>query len=119
MSRRFVSRSCWTVTDIGLVGLLCGQDLQSGTYTEVEDAQVLEAFQGLRVAYVTDGMDMVGLPGAGLVDPEIHPDGWLLFLVQLPYKQPEHANAVLKKDKADRLVFTRPQVVCWANDSSV
>ncbi len=30
--------------------------------------------KGLRVADVSDGMDMAGLPGIGLVDPAIHAD---------------------------------------------
>ena len=58
-----------------------GQDRKTGVryietpvYSEAEDAQVLEAFQGLRVADVSDGMDMVGLVDTGLVDPSIHPD---------------------------------------------
>jgi regulator of RNase E activity RraA len=36
----------------------------------------LKLFEGLRVADVSDGMDMVGLPGTGLVDAAIHAD-WL------------------------------------------
>ena len=44
------------------------------TYTAEEDARILELFKDLRVADVSDGMDMVGLPGTGLVDPAIHPD---------------------------------------------
>jgi regulator of RNase E activity RraA len=38
-----------------------------------EDAAVLRAFDGLRVADVTDGMDFVGLQNVGLMDPAIHP----------------------------------------------
>ncbi len=45
-------------------------------YSEEDDARILKLFEGLRVADVSDGMDMVGLPGTGLVDPEIHAD-WL------------------------------------------
>ncbi len=41
-------------------------------YTDEENAQILKRFEGLRVADVSDGMDMVGLPGMGLVDPAIH-----------------------------------------------
>lgn len=37
-----------------------------------EDARILKAFEGLRVADVTDGMDFVGLKNIGLMDPEIH-----------------------------------------------
>src|SRR5687767_13717528 len=35
-------------------------------------AKILEAFRGLRVADVSDGMDTVGLQDVGLVAPEIH-----------------------------------------------
>lgn len=44
------------------------------TYSDEEDARILKLYEGLRVADVSDGMDMVGLPGTGLVDPAIHPD---------------------------------------------
>jgi regulator of RNase E activity RraA len=36
-----------------------------------EDARILKAFEGLRVADVSDGLDMAGLQDVGLVDPEI------------------------------------------------
>lgn len=42
------------------------------TFTAQEDAAVLKAFAGLRVADVTDGMDFVGLHNVGLMDPEVH-----------------------------------------------
>jgi 4-hydroxy-4-methyl-2-oxoglutarate aldolase len=38
-----------------------------------EDQKLLALFDGLRVADVTDGMDAVGLPNVGLMDPEIRP----------------------------------------------
>lgn len=59
------------------------QELQKGinfietkVYTDEENNRILKLFDGLRVADVSDGMDMVGLPGTGLVDPAIHPD-WI------------------------------------------
>lgn len=42
-------------------------------YTAEQDRAVLDAFAGLRVADVSDGMDFVGLPNTGLMDPAIHP----------------------------------------------
>lgn len=42
-------------------------------YPAEEDAAILKAFEGLRVADVTDGMDAVGLPNSGLMDIEIAP----------------------------------------------
>ncbi|MBL8232871.1 MAG: hypothetical protein JNL98_30510 [Bryobacterales bacterium] len=40
-------------------------------YTQAENEQVLAAFEGLRVADVSDGMDAAGLAGVGLVDADI------------------------------------------------
>jgi 4-hydroxy-4-methyl-2-oxoglutarate aldolase len=42
-------------------------------YSLEDDRNVLKAFDGLRVADVSDGMDFVGLHDIGLVNPEIHP----------------------------------------------
>mgnify|MGYP001586764372 CR=1 FL=1 len=42
-------------------------------FSAEDDARVLKAFEGLRVADVTDGMDFVGLKNIGLMDPEIRP----------------------------------------------
>lgn len=47
--------------------------LETRTYTQAENEDVLAAFEGLRVADVSDGMDFVGLPDTGLMDPAIHP----------------------------------------------
>jgi 4-hydroxy-4-methyl-2-oxoglutarate aldolase len=41
-------------------------------YSAAEDDAVLKAYEGLRVADVADGLDVVGLQGVGLVDPAIH-----------------------------------------------
>jgi regulator of RNase E activity RraA len=50
--------------------------IETKTYSDEENARVLKLFEGLRVADVSDGMDMIGLPGTGLVDPAIHAD-WI------------------------------------------
>lgn len=42
-------------------------------YTLEEDQAVLQKFEGLRVADVSDGMDKVGLKDVGLVHPSIEP----------------------------------------------
>jgi regulator of RNase E activity RraA len=47
--------------------------LGTKVYSVDEDQQVLKAFDGLRVADVTDGMDAVGLHNTGLVDADIRP----------------------------------------------
>jgi regulator of RNase E activity RraA len=47
--------------------------LATAVHSEAEDRQILEAFSGLRVADVSDGLDAVGLHNIGLMDPEIRP----------------------------------------------
>jgi len=47
--------------------------IESAWYTEAEDIELLKLYEGLRVADVSDGMDMVGLPNTGLVHHAIHP----------------------------------------------
>jgi 4-hydroxy-4-methyl-2-oxoglutarate aldolase len=46
--------------------------IQFKKYSTEEDAKVLKLFDGLRVADVSDGMDMAGLQDVGLLDPAIH-----------------------------------------------
>lgn len=48
--------------------------IETKVYSDDDNARILKLYEGLRVADVSDGMDMVGLPGTGLVDPAIHPD---------------------------------------------
>jgi len=50
--------------------------IETKVFSDKENAKILKLFEGLRVADVSDGMDMVGLPGTGLVDPAIHAD-WI------------------------------------------
>ena len=73
---------------IGLISTALAQELgkaelDSGVnfiatqvYSQDENAKILKLYEGLRVADVSDGMDIVGLPGTGLVDPAIHAD-WI------------------------------------------
>jgi regulator of RNase E activity RraA len=46
--------------------------IETKTYTAEEDATLLDLYKNLRVADVSDGLDMAGLPGTGLVNPDIH-----------------------------------------------
>lgn len=57
--------------------------IETTWYTEAEDLELLELYKGLRVADVSDGMDMAGFPDQGLVDPAIHPS-WV------DYKERSH-----------------------------
>ena len=50
--------------------------IETKIYSDEENTEILELYKDLRVADVSDGMDMVGLPGTGLVDQSIHAD-WL------------------------------------------
>jgi regulator of RNase E activity RraA len=47
--------------------------ISTRVYSPEEDEKILKAFEGLRVADVSDGMDAVGLHNTGLMDPEIRP----------------------------------------------
>ncbi len=46
--------------------------IKTNVYSSEDDERILELYKDLRVADVSDGMDMVGLPGTGLVNPDIH-----------------------------------------------
>ncbi len=50
--------------------------IETKVYSQKENEKLLKLYKGLRVADVSDGMDMVGLPNTGLVDACIHPD-WI------------------------------------------
>ena len=50
--------------------------IETKIYADEENAEILKLYKELRVADVSDGMDMVGLPETGLVDPAIHAD-WI------------------------------------------
>lgn len=51
--------------------LFCGLGGWSVAQEKITDENLLKAYQGLRVADVSDGMDMVGLRDAGLMDQRI------------------------------------------------
>ncbi|MGD9346184.1 MAG: RraA family protein [Candidatus Aminicenantes bacterium] len=60
--------------DAAANGLRQGKNfIQTAVYSEEEDQELLNLFEGLRVADVSDGMDKTGLFGIGLVDPQISP----------------------------------------------
>ena len=46
--------------------------IEVNQYEPAQNERLLKLYKGLRVADVSDGMDMVGLPETGLVDPSIH-----------------------------------------------
>jgi regulator of RNase E activity RraA len=46
--------------------------IETVVYSEQEDKAILKAFEGLRVADVSDGMDKVALANVGLMCPQIH-----------------------------------------------
>ncbi len=46
--------------------------IETDVFSQAEDKAILDAFEGLRVADVSDGMDFVGLANVGLMDPAIH-----------------------------------------------
>jgi len=48
--------------------------IETQTYTQAENDEILKLYADLRVADVSDGMDSLGFVDTGLVDPAIHPD---------------------------------------------
>jgi regulator of RNase E activity RraA len=76
-SRLFAKVACLILFLSGTVA--SADDLRAGrnfidtkVYSEADDKRILDAFDGLRVADVSDGMDFVGLENVGLMNPEIH-----------------------------------------------
>lgn len=60
--------------DSGAESLRAGKNfIETQVYSLEDDQKILKAFEGLRVADVTDGLDAVGLFGRGMMDPEIRP----------------------------------------------
>jgi len=61
------------------VALLFGQEAGEKSaigferYSPAEDERILKLYDGLRLADVTDGLDIVGLQDVGLMNPEIRP----------------------------------------------
>ena len=77
-----VVHAAWVTTDPETLGVSAAdaEALRGGEnfiateiHSAASDQTVLKAFDGLRVADVTDGMDAVGLFNTGLMDPEIAP----------------------------------------------
>ena len=64
-----LSAGAWAAND----DLAAGKNyIETPVFSAQDDSAVLEAFEGLRVADVADGMDFVGLKNIGLMDPAIH-----------------------------------------------
>ncbi|NJO01260.1 MAG: RraA family protein [Bacteroidia bacterium] len=53
---------------LGFIQFTCAQEK-----TELSDEQLLKLYAGLRVADISDGMDMIGMPDIGLMDRVIAP----------------------------------------------
>jgi len=75
---RLVLVAVLTVPSLALAQAPGGADPRAGkgfiatpVFSAEEDQKLLALFDGLRVADVTDGMDAVGLPNVGLMDPEV------------------------------------------------
>ncbi|MBD3267631.1 RraA family protein, partial [bacterium] len=78
--RQLISIVAFLVLSVSLGVAQEEQDLRVGknyldtkVYSAEEDQRILDLFEGLRVADVSDGMDRAGLADVGLMDPSIHP----------------------------------------------
>ena len=58
---------------VPLLGFAQTDFIEVKTYTVEQDAEVLKLYGDLRVADVSDGLDMAGLQDVGLMDPIIRP----------------------------------------------
>lgn len=61
------------VCTLTLIAFLAVNSLQAQQQQEITNEQLIGLYEGLRVADVSDGMDMVGLMDVGLMDPKISP----------------------------------------------
>ncbi|HKI88377.1 MAG TPA: hypothetical protein VKA38_05065 [Draconibacterium sp.] len=61
------------IAAILLVTLFSTNLSAQGNKTKLSDEQIIKLYEGLRVADVCDGMDMIGLMNTGLVDQNIAP----------------------------------------------
>lgn len=58
---------------IVLMATFCMNNLSAQNENNLTDNQIIKLYEGLRVADVSDGMDMIGLMNVGLVDQSIAP----------------------------------------------
>jgi 4-hydroxy-4-methyl-2-oxoglutarate aldolase len=96
--------------------------METNVYSAEEDRRVLELYDGLRVADVSDGMDQAGLANVGLVSAEIGPlwrdtkhfthriVGVAVTARYVPTNQPQHGP--MDADQFDRWMGQ------WYNDLS-
>lgn len=67
-------RTAWAAEPASVEALRAGSNfIPTRVFSLEEDQRLLEAFRGLRVADVADGLDAVGLQNIGLMDPSIQP----------------------------------------------
>ena len=79
LSMIFLANVLWVPQILGAPQLQSSAPAQARKFipvdphTHEDDDQILKLYEGLRVADVSDGMDMAGLPDVGLMDPDIKP----------------------------------------------
>ena len=74
MFELFTPKSIAAESSANVTALRAGTNfIPTRIFSPEEDDKLLKAFEGLRVADVSDGMDAVGLHNTGLIDPEIRP----------------------------------------------
>jgi len=72
----FITISVFSQVENGSGPALGKNFIETKVYSDEENMKILKLYENLRVADVSDGMDMVGLPGTGLVDSAIRA-AWL------------------------------------------
>ena len=81
-------------------------------YTEEEDAAILKAFEGLRVADVSDGMDAVGLHNIGLMDSSIHCNAMVCSSIRArPLRRKMPTRLIMKSQPASGSLWRKPKTM--------
>ncbi|MFH5831201.1 RraA family protein [Halalkalibaculum sp. DA3122] len=66
-----MKKSALLLKTVTLVLVFAGIWTSASAQEQLTDQEILDLYEGLRVADVSDGMDMVGLPDVGLMDQKI------------------------------------------------
>jgi regulator of RNase E activity RraA len=66
-----MKKNLWLLFLSALLFLVVHNELSAQSKKQYTDPELLKMFKGLRVADVSDGMDMVGLKDVGLLSPEV------------------------------------------------
>jgi hypothetical protein len=108
-----MSRTSAAESPANVASLRAGTNfITTRVYSPEEDERILNGFEGLRVADVSDGMDAVGLHNTGLMDPEIRP---LWPDTDIRHAAPASASGrnLARGSRRDELAVPRKPITAW------